>query len=287
MMIKNIYIYFTEIILRGMIKRREVINYSKTEKLDTEKKELIKNIKKSLLLKVFPYDFTKKYKLNSIKVYNDKEADLPYVVHKNKRLYLRQKPFEFLVKNYYKTLLIESDSESPHKYLDSSFDIDNNTILFDLGAAEGIFALENVEKCKHIYLFECDDTWIRSLEKTFEPYKDKVTIVKKYVSNNNDENNITIDSYLEELKETDNVFVKMDIEGAEIKAIEGMNKVLDKIKNIKLAVCSYHNQSDEVNIRKLFDEKFEITPTKGYVLFYYDPNFKSPYFRRCVLRIKK
>ena len=42
------------------------------------------------------------------------------------------------------------------------------------------FLLENyVDVASKIYLFECDPVWIEALEKTFEPYKDKVVIVPK------------------------------------------------------------------------------------------------------------
>jgi 16S rRNA A1518/A1519 N6-dimethyltransferase RsmA/KsgA/DIM1 with predicted DNA glycosylase/AP lyase activity len=40
-----------------------------------------------------------------------------------------------------------------------------------------------VSGVNRIYMFEYDKEWIAALETTFEPYKDKVEIINKYVSN--------------------------------------------------------------------------------------------------------
>ena len=45
-------------------------------------------------------------------------------------------------------------------------------------------------------------------------------------------------------------FIKLDIEGAEIEAINGAIATIKKFKP-KMAVCIYHNQSDFIEIPKL------------------------------------
>ena len=69
--------------------------------------------------------------------------------------------------------------------------------LLDVGSAEGIFTLDVIDLIEHAYLFECDDEWVEALEATFLPWKDKITIVRKYVSDMDDENNTTLDSYFQ------------------------------------------------------------------------------------------
>lgn len=81
----------------------------------------------------------------------------------------------------YRGLLIEQDKRSAHRYVDSYEELKGKTLL-DIGAAEAIFTLDTIEYMDHAYLFECDESWIEALEVTFAPYKEKITIVRKYVS---------------------------------------------------------------------------------------------------------
>lgn len=52
-----------------------------------------------------------------------------------------------------------------------------NSIVADIGTAEGIFALNIIHSVKKVYLFECDPEWIIPLEKTFAPWINKIEIV--------------------------------------------------------------------------------------------------------------
>lgn len=106
----------------------------------------------------------------------------------------------------YRGLLIEQDKRSAHRYVDSYEELKGKTLL-DIGAAEAIFTLDTIEYIDHAYLFECDESWIEALEATFAPYKEKITIVRKYVSDVNDEDNITLDTFFrDEGKSIDNLF---------------------------------------------------------------------------------
>jgi len=67
-------------------------------------------------------------------------------------------------------------------------------------------------------------------EKTFEGYTHEVTT-------------ISIDDYIENYKITRVDFIKMDIEGAEIKCLEGAIKVIKEFKP-KLAIALYHSTID-------------------------------------------
>lgn len=287
-MIKKIFKYIYYAFLLGIKKRKELLNYYKNKELNPEQQELINSIKNRGSLELVSYNYSKEYNYRKVKVHRIQNCSYPYVIHDGKKLFLKNNPFKIIIKRTYNYLKIEQDERSPHKYTDANFTLDNNTVLFEVGAAEGIFALENIEKCKKVYVFECDEEWIKILKETFKPYMDKVMIVEKYVGDKNDKNFVTLDSFIDELDKNDNIFIKMDIEGAEVAALSGCKKLINSFSNVKLAVCTYHNQDDEEKIRKMFDEKlFSVKNTPGYLTAYSLDNFNPPYLRRGLLRITK
>lgn len=81
--------------------------------------------------------------------------------------------------------------------------------------------------------------------------------------------------------------MKMDIEGYERKVIKARNVLGDK--NVRLVVCTYHNQNDEVEIIDLhesYDLVFKYERNNGHMLFFYS-DLIYPYFRRGILRVEK
>ena len=64
---------------------------------------------------------------------------------------------------------------------------------------------------------------------------------------------ITLDDYVTARNLPRLDFIKMDIEGAELKALEGAQKTIRKYKP-KLAICLYHLPHDPVLIPKLLNE---------------------------------
>lgn len=196
-----------------------------------------------------------------------KEYSLPYVFHNGKKLYFKR---DMLVSTEaaYRGLLIEQDERSAHRYVDSYEELKGKTLL-DIGAAEAIFTLDTIEYIDHAYLFECDESWIEALEATFAPYKEKITIVRKYVSDVDDEDNIRLDTFFQgEGKSIDNLFLKMDIEGYERKALEGAVHILEHGRQIGGSVCIYHLHDDKKVIEselKNFNLKINIQP--GYLYF--------------------
>jgi len=245
--------------------------------------EIVEFIKKNGF-SVFPYDFSLKYNESDIDVFFDNITKTHYVIHDKKRLYFPEDFDGKYIRSYYNFLRIEQDKDSPHCYEADGYVVQKGDIIADVGAAEGIWALNYAEKAEQIYLFECDKKWIKALEKTFEPWKEKVVIVDKYVSNINDKKNITLDSFFDN-KRVD--FIKADIEGMETKLLEG-SKLILKNNILKLLICTYHLKNDGNEIRKILETNgYIIEYSKRYMIFIYDKYLEKPYLRRGLIRAMK
>ena len=235
---------------------------------------------------IFPYDFQDEYVADKIEVFHDKEKGLRYVLLDGKKLYFKKRWGTKKIQNLYNLLSKEQDIRSPHRYLTKQFVFDNGEVLVDVGAAEGNFALSVVEKASRIILFEADKEWIEPLNATFEPWKDKVEIINKFVSNTTDSHNTKLDDHIS----IDNAgtFLKIDVEGAESRLLDGCKRILSEQKPLKVAICTYHKQNDEKDFSELLSQKgFKTSPSDGYMLFFYDKQMKAPYFRRGLIRAQK
>ena len=293
-------------VIRTILRKNSV---SKIEKL-----ELCSSVLKDYALELKLYHFSDKDKfkneINYIKVHGisyvpyeatkemepfekgyDENLKLPFVLHKGKRLYF---PHGFsleycatVYKGYISKECLLGDryvEKAPHQYLTDHFNIEPGSILVDVGSAEALLALDNIEKIDKAYLIEGDPIWIPALEATFSDYKDKVVIINKYISNRDSEATITLKTLLKN-EEGKKLFVKMDIEGAEVSVIEESKEYLNNKKDIKLACCTYHKQSDAERLESLYKEiGFDFEYSDGYMLFPVDENQEPPYFRHGVLR---
>jgi len=235
---------------------------------------------------VFPYPFQEQYNRNDIAVYEDEKLNLKYVLLDGKRLYFKRNSSTRGIKRNYNFLLIEQDMASPHRYLTDDFDVNNQDILVDVGAAEGNLALSVIEKVKKVYLFETDKKWIEALEATFSPWKDKVEIVNKFVSNRNDAEHVSLDQFFKD-KEVFN-FLKIDAEGAESDIFDRCETLLSSAEKLKIAVCCYHKPDDAKIFQALLMGKdFSVSFSEGYMIFNEPKTFSPPYLRKGVLRAEK
>lgn len=217
----------------------------------------------------YPYEWVAEYEKN-YPVFRDEENGLSYVMHERQRLYVGDHLSE-VSSQIYKQLLIEQDLRSAHCYLDD-YSILQDKVLLDVGAAEGIFTLEALPYVKHAYIFECDERWLPALEATFKPWKDKVTIVRKYVGDENKGDFITLDHFFHGLPDHP-VFLKMDIEGAERNALAGAAKLLTS-GLISGSVCIYHKKDDpEVIPQILSSYGIPTRMREGYI--YYQNEFRN------------
>lgn len=192
---------------------------------------------------------------------------LPYVFHNGKKLYFKRDMIAS-AEAAYRGLLLELDKRSAHRYVDSYEELKGETLL-DIGAAEAVFILDTIDYIDRAYLFECDEAWIEALEATFAPWNDKIMIVRKYVSDVDDDNNITLDTFFQdEGRPIDNLFLKMDIEGCERKALKGAVHILKHGRQVGGSVCIYHLHDDKKVIEselKNFNLKTSVQP--GYLYF--------------------
>jgi hypothetical protein len=216
----------------------------------------------------------------------DRENGMRYVLQEGKRLYFKKRWHENKIKRAYCDLIREQDLNSPHRYLTDSFTVGKDDVLADIGAAEGNFALAVVDVVRKIYIFEYDQEWIKALRVTFSPWSEKVEIINKYVSDHNDASHIRFDTFFENMKDV--TFLKIDVDGAESVVLNSCNEVFKARESFKIALCTYHKNNDEKDFTLLLkDYGFSITPSKGYMINYYDKKMKAPYLRRGLIRAVK
>jgi hypothetical protein len=267
--------------------RKEVINFLEKElknQKDPEKQNIVNFLKRNKNI-IFPYDFVKKYKAKNVSVYTDTGYNMKYVLHANKRMYFPKNWDDEHIQKYYNWLLIEQDIDSPHRFETSKFCVQEGDVVADIGAAEGIFALSAIEKVKKLYLFECEETWIEALEKTFEPWKGKVTIVNKYIADCTNDICITLDEFL---KGGEINFIKADIEGMETKLLMGAKETLATQKNLRMILCTYHKENDERDLKRILTESgFHTEFSKGYMILIFDEKLAPPYLRKGLIRATK
>ena len=151
------------------------------------------------------------------------------------------------------------------------------------GACEGLFtchALDN--NAGKVYLFEPLDILFDGLSKTFESQikKDKVAIIKKGLSDKSGTLNFdskgeyicmanfddkgddladvtSLDEFVFQEGCTSVDFIKMDIEGAEIKSIIGAQNIIKKFKP-SMSIAVYHGYE---NAKKIKDIILKIDPS--------------------------
>lgn len=279
------YPYYSERILdiRFFEKLKIFARYRNTN--DPEIQEILDYLEDESLT-WFNYPFVNKYD-NSVRVKKDENLGLFYFIYQDKRIYLSRKFHnDCMAREYVKSLYIEQDEQSPHRYLTRTYDVPDQSIVIDAGCAEGFFSIGIIERVQHIYIFEPDPMWCEALKYTFEPFKKKVTIVEKALSNFVYGKTTTIDN---EIKDLNVDFVKMDIEGEELYALQGARRTIGHSPRIKCVVCTYH-QEFAYDAIKLFFEHIGLKTehSRGYMWFDERYNEMRPFvLRRGLIRAYK
>ena len=258
------------------VNRERLLACLEKEPIDSERRELIPFFKEHCF-EAIPYSWVDDTKAIDIEVHYDDQFSLPYVIWHGKKLYWKSNTRPQTIQKCIWALQVEQDDRSPHKYVITE-DIDGG-VLADLGTAEGIFTLDVIERVKHAYLFECDPEWVSALQATFMPWKNKVTIVSKFVGNCNDDKCVTLDNFFSD-KELD--YVKADIEGAEIDMLlGGESSFRSKIKAAN--ICLYHRSTDAERIHGLLASYgYKCQVNDGYILIVNEQEMPLDWLRRGV-----
>jgi predicted RNA methylase len=267
--------------------RRNIIEHLANEDpLSSEKQEILTYLR-SHKLSIFPYDFCDSYKQEDVKVFYDKQIKMNYVLlFGDKRLYLKKGWPPKKVSKYINSLKIEQDKLSPHCYLSDDFCVEKECIVADLGAAEGFFALSVIDLAKKIYLFEPDAEWVEALKMTFAPWKEKIEIIPKYISDTNRLRTVTLDDFF--IHKMPPTFIKADIEGCENQLLAGCERIINTSSHLQFALCTYHKQNDYEAFSRFFNNKgFHVHTSHGFMIYYLDNKFRTPYLRRGVIRAWK
>lgn len=267
--------------------RKEIPAYhtaSSNYEQDEEIKEVVEFIQRDGV-QIFPYQFTRKYNQETIEVFQDETCGLRYVLMEKKKLYFKRKWSVARIQKSFHDLTLEQDEMSPHRYLSNDFNLDEKDVLADFGAAEGNFTLSVIEKIKKAYLFEYDPEWIEALEMTFKPWKEKVEIIPKFVSDKNDEKHCSGDVFF---KDKEIGFLKIDVDGGERNLLAGFETTMQTTSKMKIALCTYHQHNDEIEFtERLKKMNYKVTPSRGYMIFHYDKKIKAPFIRRALIRAQK
>ena len=275
---------FRTFILKKNLRKNILLHFAALPEnvANDDQKEVIQYLEKNQV-RIFPYPFHDNYSPDTINVIYDYEKGMNYVMQEGKRLYFKKRWNASRIKKAYADLLREQDENSPHRYLTDTFTVGKNDVIADIGAAEGNFSLSVIDKVRKIYLFERDNEWIAALEATFAPWADRVEIINKYVSDHNDTSHIMIDTFFENHK--DITFLKIDVDGGETAVLESCKKMLESGISFKIALCTYHNNNDEKEFTELLKQyAFNISPSRGYMINYYDKRLEAPFLRRGLIR---
>ena len=269
--------------IRKKFLRRSILNYYRNlppAERTPEWAEVVRWLKNHRVF-VFPYNFTKKYKSAEVPLHLDKEKDLFYTEYQGHRLYYKDAENARRARRYFNSIFMEQDPLSPHRYLSEDFDVQEGDVVVDIGAAEGNFAMDVVERAGKVWLFEGGVSWQRALQATFAPWGEKVEVVPKMVSDRTTATTVALDDFFREREAFD--FIKIDVDGAEAQVLRGMEGLLRARKVKRIALCTYHRQRDaEIFSEMLRDYGYAVTFSRGYMIF--RKRLEPPYLRRGVLK---
>ena len=188
-------------------------------------------------------------------------------------------PKEYDIKRMNQIISETFDINDWHYYQKTHTTIEQGEILLDIGTAEGLFPLKEIDKCEHVYLVEPGRKFYECLKKTFSQHKSKVTIINSAVGNSNGTipfNEDSFDGAISNDSTTTNVipintidnlfknnekisYLKADIEGFELQMLKGAAETIKRNKP-KIAITTYHkenNPEEIINIIKSYVPQYK------------------------------
>ncbi len=161
--------------------------------------------------------------------------------------------------------------ETPQYFIKDIIEVGEEEVFLDVGGYAGSSSADFIEYCDHKYkkivIFEPDEMCIRLINENKRLDKDRYVLINKgvwdkecmigfektgksdsRVVENYDGGGMISVTSLDLCSECqDATFIKMDIEGSEMKALMGAEKLIKKNKP-KLAICIYHSNEDMIRI---------------------------------------
>ena len=176
------------------------------------------------------------------------------------------------------------------QYFDVFEPVDDE-IIIDAGCYDGTTAINFLNwgqgKVKKVYSFEFDPENAKKCERNLQPYQDKITLVKKGTWDKDETlhvnpsgssgSSVRSEGSVEvQLTAIDNVvkdervtFIKMDVEGAELKSLIGARNTITK-NHPRLAICMYHKLEDLYEIPEYI---LSLVPGYKFYLRHYDSGY--------------
>lgn len=265
---------------------RKIMQFYNKDDIDSEISEALAFIKSNGIQPI-PYSWVKQYDHKLIEVEYDNNIGLPYILFDKKKLFYPESMSKTEIQKSFNAVQnIEQNHLSPHKYLIDDFIPGKDDVVVDCGVAEGNFGLSVVEKVSKLFLFEPKPIWYKPLEATFLPWKDKVEIVNKYVSDHDSDMNISLDTFFAKKKKP--TYLKLDIEGFEEQALRGSSSILSCSSVDKMIICTYHYSKDYDKLSQfVLNSGFSFRPSSGYMMFCAYEGFVPPYFRIALIHCKR
>ena len=224
---------------------------------------IIEYIDREKKINLISYEFVKEYEGLPVTVCPDDGSGMYYIPYKGRKMFFPRGWDEEKIAGYYRRVVMEQDMRSPHSYKNEAFGVKKGDVVVDAGAAEGIFALDCIDKASMLYLIEADAAWLEALEQTFRDDGEKVRLIYGFLDSYHEGDHVSIDGLFAE-KEIH--YIKMDIEGAEKAALEGAGKTLARCRGMRCAICAYHCREDAESIQNvLHGYGFETETSKGYM----------------------
>ena len=237
-----------------------------------------------------PYEFTKyDYKTLYPQIFYSEKAQRFYIVHKNRKIYMKKGMNKEQTARCINALLREQDKESAHCYRLDELELTGDEVVVDAGIAEGFVTTELLDRVKKIYAFDINPDWLDALKWTFAD-TDTVVVVPKGLGETVSEGFTTLDEYFKGEK-VDLIKADIDSPGAECEMARGG---VETFRNAKKAIiCTYHHQNDAHEMKKFFEELgFATKFSKGFALrgevpSRYKTDLQPPYLRRGVIYATK
>lgn len=286
----NQLVYGYQILPEKIISREELLKYLMTERYKNSDDSDIQATLKFWEDNPLSYFNQHEYAgATHDKVFWDRTYNMPYIMYKGRRLYYPRTYEGFLYDQEGTYVLGYREEEqaqgSPHRYLTEEIKFARGDVVVDAGAMEGDFALEYIDDIGKLYIFECDSEWVKALKMTYRDYMDKVVIIPKMLGDRVDGNTTTL---MEEISDGKVDFIKMDIEGAEVGALQSAEELLCN-NNVKCTICTYHHEDDAVRLESFFRKiGYRVSFSNGHMIFYIDHTiFSTLDFRKGVIYARK